>query len=258
MADSPFPPPSLRCTDDGSHTLYSNRFEQHYHNPGGAVAESRHLFFEQNGLRESLGRRDAIHILEIGLGTGLNLLLLMDYLLDTESTCRICYHTIEAWPIAPQTAGALNYGNYLNHTEPASKLPLLFKNLDRGFNYRRPLPEVDVHLFYGLFADYRPDDVAFDFIFHDAFSPRVNPELWTGTVFSSIHRWSTGRAVLSTYCAASAARGAMAWAGWNVARAPGALGKREMTLASPAEAPLLPFKRVNEERLARRYEAGDF
>ncbi|MDZ7772376.1 MAG: MnmC family methyltransferase [Balneolaceae bacterium] len=97
-----------------------------------------------------------------------------------------------------------------------------------------------------------------DFIFHDPFSPDVNPELWTGEVFSKLLAWSAPSAVLATYCAASAARGAMCWAGWKVARAPGALGKREMSLASPDASMLEGFERVNEERLAARYEAGDF
>ncbi len=42
-------------TRDGSHTVYSPQFDQHYHNPNGAVAESRYVFFKQNGLSEKEG-----------------------------------------------------------------------------------------------------------------------------------------------------------------------------------------------------------
>jgi hypothetical protein len=50
----------------------------------------------------------------------------------------------------------------------------------------------------------------------------------------------------------------MAWAGWFIARVPGTLGKREMTLASLNPDLLQPYRRVNEKRLAERYELGEF
>lgn len=77
-------------------------------------------------------------------------------------------------------------------------------------------------------------------------------------MFQKLKKWSNPNALISTYCAASKARGAMAWPGWKVTRAQGALGKREMTLASLTSKPLAHLKRVNEERLAQRYEEGDF
>ena len=97
-----------------------------------------------------------------------------------------------------------------------------------------------------------------DFIFHDAFSPEANEELWTLDVFEKLASVSSSNAVLSTYCAASSARAAMAVAGWKIAKAPGALGKREMTVASLNGEKLEAFKRVNEKRLVERFQAGDF
>ena len=250
--------PIIKETNDGSHTLYSDRFRQHYHNPNGAVAESKHVFFQQNGLMEALVQPRSVNILEIGFGTGLNLLLLMDEYSKNEASTSIRYHSIEAFPISPQKAASLNYSEHLNNTELAQKIPPLFENLQKGLNRFNPLPNIEVAIFFGLFDDYSPDDLKFDFIFHDAFSPAVNPELWTGKVFLKLHQWSKPTAKLATYCAASKARGAMAWADWKVARATGALGKREMTIASPTQQPLKHLKRINEERLARRYEEGDF
>lgn len=60
-------------TKDGSSTLYSDVFEQYYHNPNGAVSESRHVFFETPGLVDQLQMADAqLSIFEMGFGTGLN------------------------------------------------------------------------------------------------------------------------------------------------------------------------------------------
>lgn len=250
--------PEIRSTRDGSHTLYSGRYSQHYHNPNGAVAESRYVFFEMSGLKEALEAHDTIEILEIGFGTGLNLLLLLDYFLQLDAKTQITYHTVEAYPMDPETARQLNYGDHIAHPRLMPDIASMFEGLVEGVNLFEPVPGVQVRLFNGTFGEFRPDGLSADFIFHDPFSPEANPELWTGKVFEKIRSFSAPDAVLTTYGAASAARGAMASAGWKVARAPGALGKREMTVASPEADRLSHLKRVNEERLAERYRNGDF
>lgn len=248
---------TIQTTDDGSHTLYSKRFDQQYHNAGGAIAESNHVFFETNGLNKAIGKSKPINILEIGFGTGLNLLLLLDQYLDN-TAAQINYHTIEAYPITPERVASLNYGRFLNHNALIEKLPPIFDSLRDGTNTSEIISGVQLNVFCGLFKNYRPNDIQFDYIFHDAFSPYKNSELWTDTVFSKLHGWSKSNALLTTYCAASKVRGAMAYSGWKVARAPGALRKREMTIASPTASPLQSFKRINEERFSSRFENDDF
>ncbi|HET6527738.1 MAG TPA: hypothetical protein VFG39_03215, partial [Balneolaceae bacterium] len=104
----------LIITRDGSHTVYSSRFGQHYHNPNGAVAESRYVFFEQTGLIEALKNKSEITILEVGFGTGLNLMLLMDYYLKLESDARINYFSVEGFPLDPKTGQEFNYDVHIN------------------------------------------------------------------------------------------------------------------------------------------------
>lgn len=249
--------PSLKTTRDGSHTLYSDRFHQHYHNPNGAVSESLHVFFEATGLPEHLRSGRPAHILEIGFGTGLNLLLLMDLLHDLPNPPEVVYQTVEAYPISAETARQFNYGQQLRHPGTADILPGIFDSLQPGQNTFLPAKTLEVRVFKGFFDTFaQPFDA--HFIFHDAFSPEVNAELWDAAMFQQLKALSRDTVKMGTYCAASKARAAMAWAGWKVARAPGALGKREMTLAALDARKLGDLKRVNEERLARRYEEGDF
>ena len=250
--------PPFKTTGDGSHTLYSNRFKQHYHNPNGAVAESKHNFFETNGLYDALKNREQINILEVGFGTGLNLLLLMDALHNLETQPKVIFYSIEAYPISGETASALNFGSHLDHPELAEELPPIFEALKSGINSFGIAPYLHAHIFFDQFDEFEAGDLYFDFIFHDAFSPAVNPDLWSGEVFKKLLNCSHKKALLTTYSAASKAKGAMAWAGWNVAQASGALGKREMTVASPSSEALTGFKNVNQAHLARRYEEGDF
>jgi tRNA U34 5-methylaminomethyl-2-thiouridine-forming methyltransferase MnmC len=243
----------LVATQDGSHTVYSSRFDQHYHNPNGAVAESRYVFFEQTGLLDVLTDRDRITILEVGFGTGLNLLLLMDYWLNQNSSAQIHFYSVEGFPLQPEITEQLNYQQHLDHPQLVDHLPAIFGNLSSGMNDFTLTEDISLHLFNDMFSNFNPQDLKADYIFHDAFSPDVNPDLWTGKVFKVLRNLSDDDGILSTYSAASKAQGALAWAGWKVAKTQGALGKREMILASPSEEPLLEYKRINEKRYARRY-----
>lgn len=255
--------PSIEKTKDGSTTLYSSRFEQHYHNPNGAVAESRHVFFEIPEVPAALQEKKELNIFEVGFGTGLNFILLLDYLERTKSRTKCTYHTVEAFPVDAETAEKFSFGDELQSLQPVSLLQNIFGSLKPGINIFHISEQVTLELFIGFFDEdplitSAPKEARLDFIFHDAFSPEVNADLWTPAVFKNLAEISRPGAGLSTYCAASSARAAMAVAGWYVARTRGALGKREMTVASLEAEKLAKFKRVNEQRLVERFERGHF
>lgn len=250
----------IRSTGDGSPTLYSEKYDQTYHNPGGAVAESRHVFFEYSGLRQALENGESVTILETGFGTGLNLLLLIDYWRQYGFEQPLNFYSIEADPISARTARQMEYQSHLADSDLSSPIPNILNNCQTGDNTFTPCEGINVSLFIGDFSDFPTNRCQADYLFHDAFSPDVNPELWTGETFQKLRSNSRKDGVLTTYCAASRARGALSWAGWTVAEAEGALGKREMTVASPSKPRIdgLGYKLINNERMAHRYEIGDF
>jgi len=254
------PKPKIKQTKDGSTTLYSSRFNQHYHNPNGAVAESRHVFFETPRLPDAINQKETLNIFETGFGTGLNLLLLSEYLKESESQTVVNYYSVEGFPVDGQTARDFDFGDNpeLNKAKPL--LIDIFEDLKPGLNKFELSGQLTLHLFIGLFDEFFKTNQVnkIDFVLHDPFSPDANPDLWTLPVFQNLASISRNDAVLATYCAATSARAAMAVAGWNVAKAKGALGKREMTVASLNPEKLKPFKRINEKRLIERFERGDF
>ena len=87
--------PRIEQCRDGSHTVYSETFNQFYHNPNGAVAESIHVFFETSGLLDVLRSGEPVRVLEIGFGTGLNALLLADFKLALGSTSPVLFQSVE-------------------------------------------------------------------------------------------------------------------------------------------------------------------
>lgn len=249
---------TIHLCKDGSHTLYSGKFHQHYHNPNGAIAESRHVFFKTPGLIDRINRSDTHFILEVGFGTGLNLLLLLEHLSWSESSSDIVFRSVEAYPLNLDQVMQLNYPQKLEVSNAAEVIACIFRELKPGLNHIQVRKNVLLELFIGPFDQQPEPGCKFNSILFDPFSPDVNPDLWSDDVFRKLASWSDPDVILCTYGAASIARAAMASAGWQVARAPGALGKREMTLAAMNPENLAGYKRVNEERLAERYRNGEF
>lgn len=249
---------SIYLCKDGSHTLYSEKFHQHYHNPNGAIAESKHVFFDTPGLIDNIKRSNSYHIFEVGFGTGLNLLLLLDLLNGVNTNSEIVFRSVEAYPLNLEQAMRLNYPEKLELMNASEILACIFRNLNPGLNRIQVKKNVLLKLFIGTFNQHPDPDYKFNSILFDPFSPDANPDLWSNHVFKKLASWSSRDVLLSTYGAASAARAAMAAAGWKVAQAPGALGKREMTIAALDPEKLTGYKRVNENRLTERYRNGDF
>lgn len=246
---------------DGSSTLYSHKFGQYYHNPNGAISESKYVFFDAPGLTNALGQEhDQLTIFEVGFGTGLNFLLLLDQYLSKNLSFPVHFYSVEAFPIDEEMASKFNFSDFLIHKELIEVLPNIFRQLRPGKNTFHPIPnkEVQLHLFYCPFKEIISIDHSVDFIFQDAFSPEVNEELWSVDTFKKLKSFCETDAVMATYCAASKARAAMAKAGWFIGRASGALGKREMTIASLSKEKLTHLKRVNEKRLIERFDAREF
>ena len=74
-------------------------------------------------------------------------------------------------------------------------------------------------------------DNEFDLIYFDAFAPRVQPELWTEQIFTSMYKALNPGGVLVTYCAKGSVKRALKYVGFELQSIPGPPGKREMSRA---------------------------
>jgi len=210
---------------------------------------------------EEVRQHRSLNIFETGFGTGMNLVLLLDALEKVAYSGTMTYLSVEAFPITEETVSKLQFGAESELDKYIPLLEKIFRESKSGMNRFDLGSGVTLLLYIGQFDQLFKEEViseSFQFIFHDPFSPEVNAELWTPDVFQKLISISSTDALLSTYCAASSARAAMAVAGWYIAKHRGALGKREMTLASPDVVHLSGWKRVDEKRLAERYQKGDF
>lgn len=214
----------LRKTDDGSVTFYLTEYDEHFHSHHGAYNESMHVFI-RNGLDRVQSERKSLSILEMGMGTGLNVLLsLIHRSPDTE----IHYTALELYPLTQEEYGILDYSNMPGLAETSE----LFQTIHDA-PWEKEI-EIESNFFLckkaiSLF-DLQVED-EFDLVYYDAFAPRVQPDLWKAEAFGVVSRALRSGGLLTTYCVQGAARRAMREAGLVVEKIPGPPGKREMAWA---------------------------
>ncbi len=212
---------TLIQTNDQSHTVISGRFQEPYHSKFGAIQESLHVFIHA-GLEEVIFDFPVVHVVEIGLGTGLNPLLAQ--ISGTKTKTKIIYTAIEAYPLEKELTDQLNYAEQLNVANDILQQIHAcqwgdFHDFTDLFTFRKIQTKIE---------DWTPDQ-PMDVIFYDAFSPDVQPELWTATIFKKLFDHLQPHGVLTTYSVKGTVKRALKAAGFRVEKLPGPPGKREMT-----------------------------
>jgi tRNA U34 5-methylaminomethyl-2-thiouridine-forming methyltransferase MnmC len=212
----------LRITDDGSHTVFYKDLDEPYHSVYGAIQESRHVFIEQGFFQL---RQTPVRILEVGLGTALNLLLTV--FSSEEKGTEVYYHAVEKYPLLPEEYNQLNFNKFL----PDHGSEWLSSIHDAAWD-----TEVRITNWFTIFKE-RSDVKAmktsgrFDLVYFDAFAPDKQPELWGTEVFTMLATLMNQGAVLVTYTAKGSVRRTMQSCGFRVEKVPGPPGKREMIRA---------------------------
>jgi tRNA U34 5-methylaminomethyl-2-thiouridine-forming methyltransferase MnmC len=209
----------MLLTEDGSTTLYNEIIGEHYHSTHGAIQESQFIFIK-DGLNEC--KKDEIHILEMGFGTGLNAFLTM---LEAEKTGKkIHYHTVELYPISVEQAKTLNFAQIL---APEKNEDFLKLHTSKWGEISKISTNFEMLKIQGDFNSLDFNELRFDVVYYDAFSPEKQPELWSLDLFKKIYDACNPNAILTTYCAKGYVRRNLQAAGFTVHRLPGPPGKRE-------------------------------
>ncbi len=212
-------------TKDGSTTIHLPDWDESYHSKHGAIQEAYHVFIK-NGLSLFEGRN--IAILEIGFGTGLNGFI--TYLETKKSNQTIEYVGVEAYPVAIDEAMQMNYPTEIDASQSA-----IFKQMHEcTWEQQNLLSEKFTLTKRQQFFQDIQDENAFDLIYFDAFGFRVQPELWSETLFAAMYKSLKPGGVLVTYACRTSIKNAMLSVGFSVIKLPGAPGKREMLRANKA------------------------
>ena len=212
-------------TSDGSHSLLNTSLNETYHSVHGAIQESKHVFI-QNGLDFWISRNPAKEprILEIGFGTGLNVLLTL--LHGQSSQQKIYYESWEMYPLDQSVVRELNYGLLLEAGENFSEIHNALWNstvaLSPHFTLHKHLGSILIDSLTG----------PFDLVYYDAFAPSKQAEMWTIEALKKITNSIAPGGVWVTYCAKGQLKRDLKALGLNVETLPGPPGKKEMVRAT--------------------------
>lgn len=216
----------IEITSDGTHTILSEKYAVPYHSIHGALQETNHVFIDA-GLRYISAQKEKEHIriLEVGFGTGLNVLATLAY--SRNYTQSIDIQSIEAYPITLETADKLNYGDYIDLIDKEDLLGL------HTSKWSSPIAIDEIFTFTKFqvrLEDFDSDDL-FDVIYFDAFAPTAQPELWSPVILQKMFDLLSNHGVLVTYCAKGQFKRDLKSVGFEVEAIPGPPRKREMTRA---------------------------
>lgn len=218
-----------QLTADGSYTLYERKLGVTYHSVYGAVQESRHVFITsgfQFWLKNCKRTETAIQLLEVGFGTGLNALLTLEVIQETNLTG--LYHAVEPFPLRTSEWQGLNYTDIIQRPD----LHLPFTTLHQTCNDipAQIISNFILHRHVTTIQEFHGQR-RFNLVYYDAFAPGVQPEMWTLPVFQKLFDLMVTGSVLVTYSAKGTVRRALQEAGFLVEKLPGPPHKREMIRA---------------------------
>ncbi len=211
--------PALTITQDGSPTLFVPELNEHYHSRHGALQESLHVFID-TGLKAAFDKfQERLHVVEVGMGTGLNAWLTLQTNIPTD------YFGIEPFPLPVSLLS--EYYRAL-HWENETFQAQLYGQTNAPQDLA---PHFSLTWFQGPFSAFTKEEPA-HLVYMDAFAPEKQPELWTRESFSHMFDLLRPGGFMVTYCAKGQVRRDLESVGFKVERRPGPPGKREMIRAN--------------------------
>ncbi|RKS97973.1 tRNA (5-methylaminomethyl-2-thiouridine)(34)-methyltransferase MnmD [Chryseobacterium defluvii] len=214
----------IKTTNDGSKTLFINELNENYHSHHGALQEAEHVFIK-NGL--NLINHYEINILELGFGTGLNVLVTINEYLKTDKNHIINYFSLEKYPINESEIENLAYDELFGNPE--------FKNIYQKIHQTNWEKSEEIVKGFHLkkiecdFFDLKDIDLPkINLVYFDCFGARVQPDLWEKPLFEMVSDKMDVNGLLTTYSSKGSVRRILEELHFRVEKKQGPPGKREM------------------------------
>lgn len=211
-------------TKDGSKTLYIEELNENYHSHHGALQEAEYVFIK-NGM--NLMNDYEINILELGFGTGLNVLVTINEFLKTDKNHVVNYFSLEKYPVSMNEIDELAYETLFE----SEKLKKFYKKIHET-EWEKPveiLPNFNLTKIQCDFFDLKNIDLPkINLVYFDCFGSRVQPDLWEKPLFELVANKMATNGLLTTYSSKGSVRRILKDLDFEVTKKPGPPGKREM------------------------------
>lgn len=214
----------IKATSDGSKTLYISELNENYHSHNGALTEAKHVFID-NGLK--LVYNYEINILELGFGTGLNVLVTIDEFLKTDKNHIIHYFTVEKYPVTGDEIINLNYESFFDNLQVKESYAKIHES-----EWNKSIEIVPNFFLTKFNCDFfeieKLDLPKIDLVYFDCFGARVQPDLWEKPLFEQVTSKMKVGSFLTTYSSKGSVRRILQDLNFKVEKKAGPPGKREM------------------------------
>ena len=228
----------------------SRRFQDVYCSREDGLAETKAVFLAGCGLPDAWRGRNHFVVGELGFGTGLNILALLQLWRDSRPPGgRLHVFSVEAYPLSAGDAARALAG-WPELSDLAA--PLLARWPTSGGFHRLEVPELGASIDVAI-AEVAEALAAWngeaDAWFLDGFSPAKNPQMWRDEVLALVAQRSAAGARIATFSVAGAVRRGLQAQGFTVAKRPGFGAKGERLEAvldrpRPSRSPSVRLQRV--------------
>jgi tRNA 5-methylaminomethyl-2-thiouridine biosynthesis bifunctional protein len=219
--------PELYFAEDGAPR--SGRFGDIYYSLQDGLMESRAVFLDGCGLPEAWAEARVFSVLELGFGTGLNIVALVErWAAHRTPGGHLHVFTIEGF-LMPREAAARALSAWPELSAVADRVLEQWPKARRGFHYM-DFPEWGVSITLALMEVRDALDAwdgRADAVFLDGFSPALNPDMWAEDVLMRVAGHAHPGARLATFTVAGFVRRGLQAAGFTVEKRPGYGRKRE-------------------------------
>jgi tRNA U34 5-methylaminomethyl-2-thiouridine-forming methyltransferase MnmC len=203
-------------TGDNSATLNTDKHGETYHNINGAITEAKYIYAHE-ALNISANH---ISILEVGYGTGLN--AMQTFFSLKQLAALVKYTGVDINPLPAQIIEKLAYYHQFGFSKG------IYKKFYQDWNQWVSVSS-KFHLlkFEADICSFHPQG-SYDLIYFDAFSPNVQPELWSEIIFLKMYNCLKDGGKLLTYSSRGCVKQALRSVGFQVKRVKGPPGKRHI------------------------------
>lgn len=194
-------------TQDGSKTLYSEKYQQHFHDvKTGAIVESlsKHVIPALDYHKD----KKLLRILDICFGIGYNTFSTIYYLHKNSLDIKLEIFSPELDFELIKSLDSFDFPSEFN------EIKHIIKAISQTQKYEDEKLKIEV--FIGDARKYIKSLQNIDIVFQDAFSSEVNTELWSVEYFKDIYKACNDDAIVTTYSVATTIRLSMYEAGFEI------------------------------------------
>lgn len=236
----------LLATEDGSLSLQDDETGELYHNRAGAYSEALLNYVRPSGALKRLQAHSKLAILDVCFGLGYNSFVLLQEAIANNATGQISIYAIEKNDSILAVLPAVLSNERFNALSSCFDLAEL--HLQRQLTVLVNNLQIELNLDINTVQNSLPNfSLPVDYVYHDPFSPRRMPELWTVDIFRRyVAILSARKGAILTYSSAGAVRGGLSEAGFLVRKTTALGGKSGGTIGLIEEGREFDYSQLNE------------